>query len=880
MGLKERLHFRVVSFFKNGALEREMDEEMQAHFDQLVDDFKALGYEEPEAKRMANREFGNIDRVKEECRDNWGIRFVFDSWRDLCFGLRNAALKRTKSSAVIAITLSLCLGWLISVYSLFESTFYRELPVEDPDRVVRVLSEATNGAFSYLNAVDYIKESQSFESLSAYLHFTELIWHRDEETTVLNSSFVSENFFETLAQTMHLGSDLSEGSEDVAIISHTLWKTQFGAKQDTIGESVILNGKPLTVVGVAPETFLGIRKGRETDIWIPVSNLKIALPGYFTSNRGHIGFRLIGRLKEGISTNQAEQELETIAQNMEVLYPNHAYNIPKLIRISSESKYLKNSRPERHRLYLLILIVSIALLTIACCNICNVLISGILERQAEFTIRLSLGAPPTSIFRLLFWENLMLVLAGGLGGVVLLVFFLRFGTPLIGLDQVTPNYNAFILLSLLLLLIVLVFTTVSLPYSRNKDLVSSVKRSITGAPKSKTKRALLLMQVALSSALLIYSLFSVQSLRNAWALNPGHATENIVLARLYLKATGWKADEAWAYYWNLKEHLESLPEVEVIGIGGSLPLSGTGRVEISTENVNQDSNGKIFANQTRIGPDFFEAMGVHLLQGECTNRNDHFQTELPKHHSGPLPIVINKSFAQHFFPSEDPINKIIYKGHYRRDLLIKGVVSDFKTELHTPPQPGFFIPYDYNATKNRFLVWHIKTTNNRPETIKRIQDTISSFNDTIPIIQFGTIEDHLKHEFESIRAGSTTSSGLAIIGVFLSALGIWAMLRTEIDSRKREIAIRMALGCKIWKLFTLLSKDVARTISIGVGTGIILAIFAVHYSQGVLFQADPLNVLIYTLALALIAITTLLSAAGPMFKLAQGSPATFANGEN
>ncbi|NER01000.1 MAG: hypothetical protein F6K30_30635 [Cyanothece sp. SIO2G6] len=260
------------------------------------------------------------------------------------------------------------------------------------------------------------------------------------------------------------------------------------------------------------------------------------------------------------------------------------------------------------------------------------------------------------------------------------------------------------------------------------------------------------------------------------------------------------------------------------------------------------------------------------MQGEFTNRNDHFRSEHRVHHDGPLPILINESLAEQLYPSKDPINQIVYKGHYRRDMLIKGVVSDFKIDLYDPPRPGFYIPYDYHATKNRFLVWHIKTTGNRAETVNRIRKVITDFNSAVPVIQFKTIEDHLGREFRTLRAGSIISSGLAVIGIFLSGLGIWSILRSEITNRKREIAIRTALGCKTWRLLAIIVKDMIKTVVFGLAIGIILAALTVHQSKTVLFDSDPLALGIYIQATVLIVTAGLLSATGPLTKLWQSSP--------
>jgi len=876
--------FRVRKLLRRDKAEQELEKELGFHIDMLIEEKINSGSSPESARRAALAEFGYLDLTKENCRDNWGIAPISSLWKDILWGIRNTFLKRTRSSFTIAVTLCLCLAWLMATFTKFDSVFFRELPVPSPNQVVRVVSESTKGgAFSYLNARDYIEHTQSFSSLSAYLHHSELVWTKDGENNILRSSFTTPNFFETLGVNMSLGNGYSReentnpSSENYAVISHDLWTSEFGADKEVIGQSIVLNNSVLTISGVAPRGFTGVRKGRKVDVWLPVSKLKIALPSYFTTNRSHIGFSIIGRLKPESDLRSAEQELEALAQNLDKQYPNHAFALPKLLKVRSESDFQKESNPELYRLYLIVIAISFCLLLVACCNISNIIIIQTLERKAEFATRLSLGASHLRIFSTLFWENATIIASSGIISFILLLFLTNIGAPILGLDASSPNAPSLWLLGALLVSITLILSGISYTLVEKVDLVSGVKKATTGSSKSRTKKALLLAQISLSTGLLAYALFSVQSLNKAWSLNPGHNTSNTILARLYLKSTNWKTEQTWEYFVNLKEHLESLPEVERVGIASSLPLSGTGYVEISLDETSPDGKGKLFARQTRICHDFFDTMGIQILRGECTTMNDHFKTELPKHHQGPLPILINDAFAKKHFPETDPVNKVIYKGHYRRDLLIKGVVTNFKVNLRQSPEPSFYLPYDFHSTKNRFLVWHIKTIDHRPDAYKRIKEEMESFNSEVPVVYFKRIEDHLASEFSSIRSASVISACLAALAILLSGIGIWSTIRFEVNQRRREIGIRLALGYSPWKLFLFLSRDTTLTILLGATAGISLAAVATGYSQQILFDQKAIDLDVFLLSILLISTIGALSVLQPFIKFWKTSPYNFIN---
>lgn len=785
--------------------------------------------------------------------------------------------RRPFGTIAVILTLAICMGWIGALVGLFNAYFLKPLPVPQADRVVRVFGNPTGGPISYPNFLSYREQTQALDSLAAFWTDPQVVWDHGGSVKLLRGTFVSANFFETLRPRMSLGAyfreEVADGSAlgDVVVISERLWQTEFAGAEDAVGTAIRLNNGLFTVIGVLAREFEGLNTRHVTDLWLPVSSIRIAKHRYFTEHRGHFAFSLIGRLAPRTTAAAAQTELRSIAANVRDAFPEQNYNVHNTLSVVPQSRAEIARGAERFNLQVLLLLISGTLLAIACANVINVSLSNVIRRRGELGVMRCLGARGIHVYLPFVTEAAIVAAFSGALGFAMWQGLVRYVAPAMDMRGVPPDVQVIGFIAFLLLGLIFLLSIFPYVYSRRFDLNTVMKQFGAGVSSTKLQRALLSLQIGLSTGLLVVALLFIKSLDRAWQSDFGFHPKNMVLINLNVRAKGWSAPEALLFIQNVTRHLESVPGVESVGVAAALPLNVENRTYIEIDDLGgaEGSKGDFVVDQTRIGPNYLRTMGMPLMRGRYTTYDDHFRTESVQHHPEPLPVIVNETFVRRYYPGVDPIHRIFYKDTSRRSLQIVGVVADVKTDLHAAPSPGFYLPFYHSAVKDRFLVVHVRGAMGSRPLARIVEQEVQKFDHSIPIGYSSTIEDHLAREFSTLTAGSVIIGALSVIGILLAAVGTWALFGFELNGRQREIAIRIAVGASRGEIFRLVAGRTAARVTAGYVGGVLAVMLAAPWLGRYLYGAAVHDLEVQAIALAVVLLVAGLSVYSAMRRVSK-----------
>jgi putative ABC transport system permease protein len=784
--------------------------------------------------------------------------------RDLQFSIRQ--LRRAKVFAAVAIlTLALGIGCNTAIFSVFYSVLLRPLAFHDPDRIVMVNERAKQFptlSVSWQNLRDWETQSTSFEEFGAVRVFTMALTGNDEPEQV-PGEMISGNLLHLLGVNVVAGrgispSDDQPSSSAVALLGYGLWQRKYSGSPEILGKSITLDRQSYTVIGILPKGYELLNQA--PDVVIAMGPWAAKLPD---DRSWHPGIFAIARLKSNVTLEGARAEMSTIAHRLYEKYPNDNIALDAVVNPMHE-QLVSQARPA----LLTLLGAVIFVLLIACGNIANLMLTRATARRRELSIRISLGASDWQIIRQLIIEGLLLSLMGAIAGVALAYALLPSLIRLAG-TSLPPNANVRIDIHVLLFTAVLsicagvFFGVAPAGHVRISDLraiLNESERAGVGKQARTLRNILVISEISLALLLLMGAGLFVRSLNRLSAVSLGFSDDHILVADLQVpppSAAPADAHRNMDFYENTLRKLHSLPGVRSVAAASTLPVSGQGAVIHFNIQGRPPRNGSeyIMANYRTISAEYFQTLRIPLLQGRWIESTDRENT--------PPIVVINEAMAKTYFPNESPIGKKMQIGATPDNtvpwMMIVGVVGNVKQSLVADMPTEFYVPYRQanEVLPVRTMSVVLRTGVDPRALIADLRATVHRVNPNQPVVKIRTMEDNVAQNFSQPRFRTLLLVVFAGIALLIAAVGVYGVMAYATVQRAGEMAIRMALGCSVERVFMLVVTDGLRLTFIGIGIGTAFGLALSRWLKSLLFGVSATDALTLTGSIVVVLIAGL-----------------------
>jgi macrolide transport system ATP-binding/permease protein len=821
----------------------------------------------------ALRNSGGDEQTREPGRDPSGGRPVQDFLQDMRYAVR-MSLNNPGFTLIAVLTLALGIGANSTIFSIVNALLLRPLPVTRPDEIVSIYtsdySSTQFGTSSYPDYLDFRERCKTLSGIVSYQPrpFSLSINGVNERGF---GEIVSGNYFSVLELPMTLGrgfiaeEDRTPGAAPVVVVSHKFWRSKFNGSASIIGQTIGLNGKQFTIVGVAPAGYTSLFRGLGSDLWVPaMMSEQLSSGSDNLTERGNRSLMLAGRKKPGESLASIQAEFNLIAAQQHKAWPDNWTNIRKQGRTISvlsegESRILPDARTSVIIFLTLLMSVVAIVLLIACANVANLMLARATTRRKEIAVRLALGAGRGRLIRQLLTESLLLSFSGGVAGLVLAIWGTRlieaFKPPVdipISID-LGADWRVFVFTFLICLMTGLLFGMAPAIAATRYDLVSSLKdEGVSGASnrgRGRLRGVLVIVQVALSLLLLISSGLFLRSLRNAGSIDPGFDAENLLSMSMDLQLQGYNKERGREFVRTVLERVRALPGVEAATMTESLPLGlGGGRRGITIEGYTKQQGESTEINYTVVYPGYFETMRVPLLEGRTFGDQDR--------EGAPGVLMVNSAFAKRYWPGQNAIGKRIEMGDGNSKHEVVGVVKDGKyVTLGEEPLPFFFINMAQQYHGSPTLI--VRTQSNPASYAASVRNEIGLLDKTLPLYDVKTVRQHLGIALLPARLAGSVLGVFGLVALLLAAAGIHGVMAYSVAQRTREIGVRMALGAQAGSVVRMVIGQGFKLVAIGLVIGFGAALAVTRLMASLLYgisATDPLTFVGIALLLAGVAL--------------------------
>jgi predicted permease len=782
-------------------------------------------------------------------------------FQDVRYGIRMLA-RSPGFTTVAVITLALGIGANSTILSWINSTLLDPIPgARDTSELVSVMrgerSEHPMPPFSYPDYVDLRARTRSFSGLLAYNQdFVSLTGSGKPERIL--GMYVSGDYFDVLAVQPILGrgfqpaEEEKPGSTPAVVISYALWQSHFGADPSVIGKSIQINQILCTIAGVAPPKFRGSAPGVRSDIWLPL---------IYAANhhqRDHFWLNVLGRLKPGVSRQQAELELDLQMRGIVKQFPD-LHRGPNQITLDPLYRSPFGANVYIYKTLPMLLALAAVLLLLACANVANLLLVRSVARRREIALRASLGAGRSRLVRQLLVESLVLALLGG--GVALLLTSWTAGTfaaffPPTTLPLAINGRTDRMVVSVTVIISVLTALIFGiLPALRASSLapVSVLKEEASsmsgGIHKSRLSRGLVVAQISLSLLLLICAGLLTRSLENAQHEDPGFDPDHVLLASYELGPLGYSEAQGIAFHRQLLSKLSALAGVKSVTLADFSPLSFTIHTDsILPGDYLPQPGESMLVSRAIVGPNYFRTMRTELLAGREFTEQDAEKSQQV--------VIVNEAFVKRYYPGQDAIGKrISIDGQWFN---VVGVAQNGKyRRLVYPPEPVFFQPLYQRYTD--LVMIHARVSGDPQGYAAEVERTVHQLNADLPVFGVATLKSSMQFGSVFERLAGTFAGGFGLLALVLAAVGIYGVIAYTTRQRTREIAIRVALGAQRAEVLRLvLGQGLLLTLA-GLAVGIGISLVLTRYLKSVLYGVTTSDLWTYAAVTFLLCLVSLVA---------------------
>ena len=857
-----KILFHLRALFRGKAMQAGLDEEIQSHLRMAAQERMDEGQTSEQARLSAMREFGNVGLVKEVTRDVWGWSWLETLLQDLRYGLRMLR-KNPGFTAVAVLTLALGIGANTAVFSLVDTILLRPLPYRDPAELLLVsetlpqMGGDTEIGVAALEYLDYRARNRCFVQTGAYEGAGFNLTGEGNPLRV-SAAAVTASVFQLLGVPPRLGRVFTAdeerfGGAPVAVLSYSLWQRHYGADPGILGKTIKLDEKPYLVIGVMPPSFLfpsdGTPLSERADLWVPEVLSPVDLKPENRTREFGVGF--IGRLKPGMSEQQAQADVASIAagfmQQFRDIYSGNIRVVPHVHKFAAYA--VQKARP----LMILLTAAVASVLLIACANVANLLLARGSSRGHEMAIRSAIGAARSRLLRQCLLESLLLSLLGagaGFGLSILLVWGVRaFGPADVPrLAEVAVEPIALLFTAVLLLLTTVLFGFVPawrLSHVAPQDCLKESSQARGARATAGLQNFIVVGEIAATLVLLIGGGLLVRSFVRVLNVPLGFRPEGVYIVRtLFDEARYANPAKREVVQRQLIDRFAHLPGVQMVAAGSHLPLSDSRGIGFRLEHAAPDDVH--WAENSLVSPGYFRAMGISIVRGR-----DFTDQDRP---DAPLVAVVNETMARQYFPGQDPIGQ---RFHWGASLYtIVGIAGDVHiSALDADPPPMIYhsmFQMQTHTGDRTALILRTDHAAQDKDLYARIQQQIWSLDRDLPVYSFAPLETLISDSVAQRRFTTVLTVSFGVIALALALIGLFGVMSYLVAQQQRELAIRMALGANETGLWWMVMKRGAALAISGCGIGLALFPLAGRLIRATLYQTsgyDPATLLLVPLLL-------------------------------
>jgi predicted permease len=860
---------RCAGLFRRKRLDYEFDDELRSHIEMAIEENLARGMSEAAARTAALRAFGGLTQAKEAYRVQHAMPFVEVLGQDVRFALRQ--LRRSPGFTLTAVlTLALGIGGNTAVFSIVNGVLLNPLPFPQADQLVGVHESKPNfenGSISYPNFLDWRKNNHSFSWMAVARGYSFTLTSRGDAEEV-NANFISSGYFGVLGVRPILGREFTSaedepGAAPVAIISEGLWRRRFNSSPSVVGQSISLNGKSFSIVGVIPSNLQVRTQFRNQDVYAPVPQWGNSI---LMNRDAGLNFHGIARLKPGVSMAAARADMARVTRNLAAAYPDTNHGI------GASLIPLKEQIVGQTRQFLLVLVAAVGfVLLIACVNVASLLLAKSAGRSREFAVRSALGASRGRVIRQLLTESLFLGAAGGALGLFAAVVGTHAALKVLPAalpraDEIGVDFRVTAFAMVVSLLTGVLFGLAPALKNSKGDSQGALKEGSRGT-SGKQHRALgvfVVVEIAVALVLLTGAGLLIRSMVRLWDVDPGFNAKNVLNIGLSLPPTmaGASPDAIRAEMRELNERFRTASGVTAVSqTWGAVPMSGEddqlfwidGQPKPKNDN---EMNGVI---DFIVDPDYLKVMQLRLMRGRFLSRQD------DEH--APLVVVVDEVFAAKYFPGQNPIGKRIHLvNHDGKVAQIVGVVGHVKqwgldsddtqalrAEYYLPCMQ---MPDGFLAGMQSGTAMMLRYEGSLHAVLDSVRHVNRQMSNEQVVSGEQTMEGILSDSMASRRFAMMLLGAFAAIAMALACVGIYGVMAYLGSQRTQEVGIRMALGATRRDILGLMLGEGMRLTLIGIGTGLVATLGLTRLMGSLLFgvrATDGVTLISVVLLQALVA---------------------------
>jgi predicted permease len=870
MSLIRSLAAGLRSLFRKEQVDRELDEELTGFLEMATEEKIKSGMSREDARREVRLEMGSPEVAKEIVGAAGWESLVETSWQDLRFAAR--MLRKNPSFTTVAVlTLALGIAANTTVLSWISATLLNPIPgvAHTSDLVTVMRGDRTDHPtppFSYPDLRDLSERTQTFSGLLGY-HDDYMSLTGVAKPERIYGALTTANYFDVLGVHPILGRAFlpEEGTlragAAVIVIGYAVWQNHFAGDPQIVGKTIQINRHPYTVVGVAPRDFTGCAPGLRTELWIPVSMDRDVWGADRPARRGTFWLNVLGKLRPGVTKNQAQAELNPLMQGIADRFPEDHRDSPNEISLDPLWRSPFGINGYLYKILPMLLGLAGVLLLLACANVASLLLVRSVGRRREIAIRLGMGASRKQIIRQFLIESLLLGLLGGTAAIVitmctsrsLVAFFPPSSLPLTN-DAHVDQRVLFVTIAVSILAAIL-FGIVPALRSSRLPAQSVLKEEATSVSltlhKGRLLSGLVVAQISLSLVLLVCAGLFTRSLQKAQQSDPGFEASHLLIASYELSPAGYTRATGAAFNRQVLDRLSALPGVESVTLADFSPLSFSIHTDyLQLEGYVPQPHESMEISRAMVGPNYFRTLRTSVISGREFTAADTAESQLV--------AVVNQAFVDRYWPGEDAIGKQVTDWGDR--FTIVGVARNAKYRLLTSPtEPVIYLPNYQTYSPTHDTTIHLRTTGDPRTMASSVEETIHQLNPELPLFNVNPLSVTMQLGTLFGRVAATFAASFGFLAMVLAAVGVYGVVAYTTRQRAREVGIRMALGAEKGDIYRLVLGQGFRLTLAGLVVGTALGLAFTRLLKAQLFGVSETDAITFASVGLLLAVVALLA---------------------